>query len=376
MERTVPTLYITMSMDAAAKAGYCAAMCVSARALADAVPDDYTKRLVARSVFLHIVEFIRWARVARNGARGQRGVDGARLEALKTRLNVLADRDWGPYERLRHRVAAHRQPVAGTDDPNSWGEAVRIWGDVDADLVGVLVDDVVEIWGELAIATRQTSIAQPVIDPAMAAGLASLTRPTNGLEVGVGSFSATRPNTAALIQGGRLGERLREINDALDHSDELARILPHVSSHLSFRRIVVGGLVIELCNLLELLLEIPSARAPQNAYPPVLELVDSASATAAELIRAQRAIDPIEVEKLRRVRNSVAAHIDDISTLSQALAWLDGLDLQVVANVGNELAETLSRVAATDLDFALLRLRGTRLEGVTRERVPELERPY
>jgi hypothetical protein len=95
-------------------------MCAYGRALALAIPNDYVKRIVSRSVFLHLVEFIPFAREARNDAfRNAGGSTAAALTSVKKRVNQLADRDWSPYAPLRDRLAAHRQPPAH-DDPSSW----------------------------------------------------------------------------------------------------------------------------------------------------------------------------------------------------------------------------------------------------------------
>jgi hypothetical protein len=244
-------------------------------------------------------------------------------------------------------------------------------------LVGILVDDVLGIWNDLAPIVGEPTVVAPTIDPALASSIASAIPPSApGLSIAVGSADVTRPDSIGIIQGGPMGERLREINETLDHFDQLATLYPAVRANDALRRIVAGGLVVETCGLIELVYEVPASRAPNDYFPPLINLVDTTSSAGAELIGGRTALDGRAVADLRQVRNEIVAHVHPTRPLVDLLRSLDGLDLSIIARIRNDLSATLTAVAAMDPMFATLRLRGARIGGVTREPIPELERPF
>jgi hypothetical protein len=96
--------------ETALKARYCAQMMAAASVLAGTAPDDFRRRVLARWVFIYRHEFIRWARRAKNELRGRDDMRDM-VRELGRALDELEKRDWGSYEDIRHRIAAHRQTV-------------------------------------------------------------------------------------------------------------------------------------------------------------------------------------------------------------------------------------------------------------------------
>ncbi len=103
-----------MVTDGIEKARFALTQAEGAAALADALVDPYAQRLAARGVFVALVSFIDIARQTRNQLP-KTEANKTELATVKTALNALANRDWGPYQPLRDRIRAHRQPLDDSD---------------------------------------------------------------------------------------------------------------------------------------------------------------------------------------------------------------------------------------------------------------------
>ncbi|TMB99763.1 MAG: hypothetical protein E6J42_02455 [Chloroflexi bacterium] len=96
------------------------------------------------------------------------------------------------------------------------GSGSRLWSEIDSALVGVLVDDVLAVWNDLAPIVGELPVVTPVINPAIALGVGSAILPPGpGLGVASGGLDMTRRDTVGFIQGGPIGERQREINETV-----------------------------------------------------------------------------------------------------------------------------------------------------------------
>lgn len=183
------------------------------------------------------------------------------------------------------------------------------------------------IWNDLAPLIGESPVLTPAIDATLASAVIAATTPTApGVGIASGGLDVTRRDMLGVIQGGRLGERQREINETLDHFDQLARLFPVVQGDEALRRIVLGGLVVETCGLLELVYEVPAGRAPKDYYLPLLDLVDASSPAGTGLANGSSALDATAVAEVQEVRNAIAAHVDPVRPLGDLLRLLDGLD--------------------------------------------------
>jgi hypothetical protein len=77
----------------------------AAAVLAAEAPDDFRRRIVARPVFIYAHEFLRWARRAKNGLKKLPNSRQA-IRRIEPLLMRFAEHDYGPYEEIRHRIAA------------------------------------------------------------------------------------------------------------------------------------------------------------------------------------------------------------------------------------------------------------------------------
>lgn len=368
--------YLTSLIDGPEKARYAAEMASYAASVARATPDDHASRVLARSAFLFLPEFVRVSRQVRNGLRPTKK-DKNEVNEIKQMLNDLERRDWGPYKVVRDRVAAHRQPIGGVDDARAWAEANRLWSELDASVVGILVDDAIEIWNALAPYVNQAPLlGLPEIDERDLGELAS--EGSAGVRIGAGSFDETRRDSISIIQGGDVGERLREVADTIDHFEILVDAYGGLKANLSCRRLLTSAFVIEINGLVELVLEIPAGRSPSHRYQPLVDLVGEKTPEYAPLALARDSIPMREMRQLRDIRNKICAHIDDRVPLRQLLRSLDTLDFGTAQAVWDHVDQAL--VASANAHPAsvvrTLGLRNVQIQGLRRAEPSELEKPY
>ena len=366
-------------VDGPQKAALAVAQAQAARALAEAVPDQHAKRLTARGVFVAVAMFIDVARQTRTTITTTKA-NRADLAVLKQALNVLADRDWGPYRPLRDRVGAHRQPIDGADDPGSWGAANELFAHVDATLVGVLCDDMADMNAELQRLTNGHAASAPVLPPDSIARIAAAPhfQPRNGLRLATGSFGETIANAISPVQPTAIGERLRQISDTIDGFECYAALAPCVAGLPMFERAIVAGAIIETANMVELVFELPAGRAANNRYAPLVDLIPPHYAEAADLRAAATRIHPADVDWIRDLRNSAAAHIDAKQRLVNLLHRLDTADPSRIDAVFHHVCRAL--VDADDHDITVLsplvRLRTVALAGARRIDTPAFSTAY
>ncbi|HMJ36663.1 MAG TPA: hypothetical protein VK501_22350 [Baekduia sp.] len=352
----------------------------AATALADAVPDPFAKRLIARGVFVALHSFVDLSRRARNEV-AKTTANRQELEAIKQALNALAERDWGPYQPLRDRIAAHRQPVGGEDGAAGWAEANALFAQIDRPLVHILVDDACEIFDRLARFSSMGVFSPPTIPPAVESALATaFTEPRQAAAaIATGSFGETQTNTLAVIQGGAIGERLRQVGDALDGWETWCAVSVAVGAERRLWRAAMAGALIEVANVVELIYELPPGRAADHRYPPLLELLPSSHFEATELQAEYSRLDPAEIVWVRGLRNTVAAHIDGATPIAEILRRLDELDPQRLSDLFLETANALSRIDhrhSITVFSPFVRLRGAALSDVRRLDPPTHPRGY
>jgi hypothetical protein len=111
------------------------------------------------------------------------------------------------------------------------------WNDIDGSSLRILAEDARAICNELAAAFAIPSLeTYPPVSDALAAALqARGYEPTKeGLAVGGGSFDATRPDAAFILQGGDLGAIVRELVDAIRNVKLLSQLWQAVNGHEPF----------------------------------------------------------------------------------------------------------------------------------------------
>lgn len=154
--------------------------------------------------------------------------------------------------------APHRQPL-DNDGVAAWAAANELWAEVDAPLIGVLCDDMATIYAMLAPHCGGGQFVAPALSPTAAAALdeAPGFQPRKGVSIASGSFGETIAATISPLQGGEVGQRLREIGDTIDAYSCFAEISQCVTAELPFGRAALRGAILEAANIVELVFEVP-----------------------------------------------------------------------------------------------------------------------
>jgi hypothetical protein len=145
-----------------------------------------------------------------------------------------------------------------------------------------------------------------------------------------------------------IGERLRQISDTIDGFECYAALAPCAAGLPVFERAVVAGAIIETANMVELVFEVSAGRAADNRYAPLVDLIPQHYAEAGDLRAAATRIHPADVEWIRDLRNSAAAHIDIKQRLVNLLHRLENTDRSRIDAVFHQVARAL--VDADDHD--------------------------
>lgn len=362
-------------IDGVEKARFALAQACAAAALADALPDPFAKRLMARGVFVATAAFIEISRPTRNQIAKATG-RSKELAPLRSELNALADRDWGPYRPLRDRIGAHRQPIGPTEDADAWAGANALFAEIDRPLVGVLCDDMRVIFDQLAAAAGSRPFTSPDLSDDVSAALTAAFAhpPAAGVSIATGSFGETVANTTTPIQGTAIGERLRQVSDAIDGWEMYATASTAVSTSRWLHRAVAAGAIIETANAIELIFDVPQGRAQSHRFAPLVELLPDAYVEAADLKVEHAQLPMTEVAWVRDRRNSVAAHIDLSTPLVELLKRLDATDPRRLSVLFHQVVNALSRIDAkypVTVFSPFVRLRGATLAGTRRIDPPE-----
>lgn len=297
-----------------------AAACV----LADTAPNDFHRRVLARPVLVYCHEFIRWARRAKNELRPRQDRHDT-VRKVEEDLNDLERRDWGDYEQIRHRIAAHRQTI-DPDLVTSITTGNEMWSDLSDDALRILSEDARAIWN-LPVVPRASrrSIASRRLQPSY--------RPRSTIAVTSRSRRAAcrgrlvrrHPSRRRRGHARRdIGEQNRQIVDAVRNVRTLSQLWLAVNGYEPFWRIVLGATVTEACTLVDLLF---GTGKPLQGHqqPSLLELLeqDRPISPAVPVLRAARSVlDPAALAHVRDLRNRAGAHIDDrlaVREISQRL---------------------------------------------------------
>ena len=365
--------------ETALKARYGAQMMAAASVLAGTAPDDFRRRVVARWVFVYCHEFIRWARRAKNELRGRTGMRDT-VRELEQALDELEKRDWGSYEEIRHRIAAHRQTVPGPLT-TSIRQTNEMWTDISEATVGILSEDARAIWNLIAGAHSIPTLEEfPPISPELKAAVdeRGYEAAAVGLVSGVGSFDATRDDAVFIIQGGDLGEQNRQVVDAVRNVRTLSQLWLAVNGHEPFWRVVLAATVTEACTLHDLIYGVV-AGSSSHQQPSLLELLerdDPRSGAIRVLRRGCQAIDPAALAHVRDLRNRVGAHVDDRLPLDQITRRMQSFDPAALNAVLDNAFDTLTQAAGAEPRLRPVLMFDAVLSGFALASPPEAARPY
>ncbi len=335
--------------ETALKARYCAQMMAAATVLATTAPDDFRRRVVTRWTFVYCHEFIRWARRAKNELRGRKELRET-VRELERALDDLEGRDWGSYEEIRHRIAAHRQTFDSTLT-TSIPQGNELWTDISDAAVRVLSEDARAISNRIAAVHAIPTLDRfPPVTPELQDAIHCYEAASTGLVSGVGSFDATREDAVFIIQGGDLGEQNRQLVDAVRNIRTLSQLWLAVNGHEPFWRVVLASTVTESCTLVDLMYTRWSSSSGQQQLSllSLLERDEPRSQAIPVLRHGRDALDPAALAHVRHLRNRVGAHVDERLSVSQITHVMQSFDPNALNAVIDNCFDALSQAARSE----------------------------
>ena len=344
-------------------------MACAARALARAAPSDHLKRVLARYVFVHLDDVVRYGATWRNQLlKNPRTKPTA--EAALPALERLR-RDWSTYEHVRDFIAAKRQPRDAADAAADQLATFEIWIDIGELSVETLVDDAIELYAQLAALEGLPPVdAEPVVNRAVRRALAEFDPIGEEafLEVNASSFGAARPNTASVRMGGAIGRLLPLINDVGESAALLARLASVPELDEPIKRLVVCALPSEIHELLRLTVGPPAS--VQQHTPDTTSLLALYTAAGrpsdamAVLQHLEGSIAQETQESLLDWRNRLGAHTDDLTPWETLEAGIDAVALDDYVRAFDSIDLQLQHAACTAGGPVLLMLGNRRFKSM------------
>jgi hypothetical protein len=352
--------------DPHAKALYCLQMMSLARRIADQLGNDDHRRIVGRFALVFLDSYLEIARRLKNLLKAPKTT-----KQLNTDLNKLADDYHDYFDKIRDKLAAHRQDLP-------IDEAWEVWNQIDAATVGILTDNAIATWLNLTAIDASAPAYAPFgveSDPQLVA--ASGTPPLPGLKFSVDTLSMTRgeagiiPTHPVQVRGGEVVSVVHTLNAEIETVGRL-------KSDLATQRLAKTMVVIDLCNLYDLVYGKAAGNDPeQDSFLEILETGGTAKHfDGAPLLRATVAnLDHPALAVLRRLRNKICAHVDWKEPLTQLLADLDAIDDAFLEPLYRFAFDAYVEACKADPFTRVLLMKDVRLEGL--ESAESLaERPF
>jgi hypothetical protein len=316
--------------DAPEKTRHSLEMALAVRALVRAAPDSHYKRVIARYVFVHLDDVIRFGSAWRNEVRG-------RSEPAFRAAQPALERLRGDWERrfadIRDYIGAKRQPRS-SDVAADELQSFRLWADIGELSVDTLLDDAVELYSQLAAVCGLSELDYDPIAPDGATEAIQALRPLGEegfLELTATSFGAGRGPSVRVRMGGEIGRVIPLINDVAEALVTLQTLWSVVQGSAIFERLVRCQLPSELNELLRLSVgQYPSAVSQAKNLLALYEESGMPRAPRDQLRGLRDSITPSTRADLLEWRNKVGAHTDAELPWQEIDESIDRLDVAPV----------------------------------------------
>lgn len=344
-------------VDTQLKAQHCTMMLLAAATLADCAPEEAQKGALARYSFVFADAGLEWMRIWRNElARSHEPGQQRHANACKPAVRQLAAA-LGEGDGVRDYLGAKRQEAAAlrADDIDA---TLRLWDAVNPANVREIGKAAIETYDTLADVDGENSVAvwSALPDPLPHEIREALPRrdPTHW-HLASDSAAGRRLHTLPAEGGGRIGQRITQINDVAMHLDVLLRLAPIAERALVYDWLVRSAITIELNALLDLTLGAPRGGNLNVVYP----LVDLCRGQGREdsgknLERLRGSIGNDGWGYLRWMRNTIGAHLDRQLRMFEIHRHLVELDYQGVIRLAEYVLDFLDELGANDPGFGLL----------------------
>ena len=336
----------------AAKAHFCVQSMGAVRWLTGLMPDDYSKRLVARATFGYLDAFLKLAPQLKNQLKAAGAGVTSQHELL---LALVRDYD-ANYGVIRNKLTAHRQAL-------DLGELIGAWNRIDLVSTSILTDDVRRIY-DLMAASHPGVPAYREVPGVNDQSLADRVRANvpgrpPGVRFAVDDLAITRPQTATIIPTSDLQKLVMRALGIIDGWKFSSRLHQLLDGERELQRIVRSLLVLDTINLTDNIFG-RDASQPDS----LLALVRTDDRTlAAALERTEEGRDRVAERYVREVRNKIAAHVDSQEDLSGLLTRLDSLSSADVSAVVNDAITALNGLCQRPGVGDLILMHGRLLRG-------------
>ncbi|MFM9264926.1 hypothetical protein [Tychonema sp. BBK16] len=304
--------------ELAEKVLYCVQMMRLIRWLTDFINDDYEKRVLARHILVYVDAFLKLAPVLKNQIKAS----GVKVNTVHEPLNCLR-KDYAFYATIRNKLSAHRQDLPLVD-------RIEAWKEIDHVTVNTFINDASQIYNLL----NSLNFIVPAFIESNDVGNSDLKfklenlakqEGSSGVELAMDNLAFSRPNTVQKICTSEIEKRGSQVVSILDTIKVLRRLYPTLTLGKDTERLGKAMLIIDTINLIDNLYTkiYTDAKYKVNSF---LEISQQHGHRSYQILKDAYEQRDINAEDgLRKVRNKIAAHVDNnpSQNLKDLLALLD-----------------------------------------------------
>lgn len=310
------------------------------------VDDDYVVSVVVRHGTIYLDSFVRYGQRVRNqlapgGPERKRKLDTIKRDLVELHDDFRTKLTASDHLHIRTELTAHRHDIAVLERVAAWKRIPTIFSDYSTRSMC--------IYAELASLDPSVPTFRPSSDTAdeqlRKAIAAVVPAPKEVARVGTDNLAYARPGTVVLMETHEIHRRLAQVLSIL-HTIKVTATLYGVPGQKSdTSRLLKSMLIVDIINLLENIYHDPSGRVAE----PLLKIAHKHRMSCAPVLdAATRDVDTRREERLRAVRNKIAAHVDDKASLAALIRTVDGISNDDLNALLNPVRRTLNECSRVD----------------------------
>ena len=286
--------------------------------------DAYVESVIARHGLVYLDSFVRYGQQVRNKLTARTADERRTLDTIKRDLVELHD-DFrsklvprSDHLDIRTELTAHRHDIPIEERVTAWKRIPSASADYHTRAICIYTD--------LAAFDALTPAFKPsadTTDQRLQRDLAAcLPAQHEVARLGTDNLAYARPGTVVLMENHEIHRRVAQILSILHTSRITAKLCGTATDRSDTSRLFKSMLIIDCINLHENMYYDPSGRVPD----PLLKVAHKHRLPSASVLDAgARDVDIGLEDRVRAVRNKIAAHVDDKTPLSKLLRELDGI---------------------------------------------------
>lgn len=331
--------------DGFARLDFCVAALSVVRALANALEEDFRKRLLARLTFVYVDNFLKVVGRVKNAARRE----GADVRELEARIRQLTDDHEKYFAKVRDLLIAHR-------DSNDLGFGLQLWNDVDLAVVSIFTEDAARVLAMLE-AMGAGTCRGPVAEVSSGEAervVRALNLPPYPSQLGMADLAPARGDATMIsthplrVRGGNVLGCL----DALEFDLTLARAFANTGC-LFAKRLAKVATILDFTSFLDCLVGF-GPHEPEASFFALARKHGFAGLRLLETLRTHMTREPRYERRLREVydiRNRCCAHLDSATPLTSILYRLDSFNATPAAHSTDDAGRVFFMACRADDDL-------------------------